>query len=319
MEIKIPKKKYESQLISALIVGLALMWVGFGLAVYQTRTNDQLAQLKQQDAKKKEEQRQFLTKQDRQKKYFDALAIQAKSYVVYDLITNEIIAEREATKVLPLASITKVMTALAMTEELGPEAEVIIKSTSSDNKAGLTIGERWQLANLSALTLVVSSNDGAAALAEAGTSTSDSIALMNKKAERLGLKSFYFTNPTGLDEEGSIGGRGTAEDVAKLFAYIMNRQPDILRPTKEEAIVRKSNNINHTVLNTNKIIKSLPGPVLASKTGYTDIAGGNLAIVVNLGLQRPVAIVVLGSSQEGRFSDTEKLAKATLNYYAHLN
>jgi D-alanyl-D-alanine carboxypeptidase len=63
--------------------------------------------------------------------------------------------------------------------------------------------------------------------------------------------------------------------------------------------------------NTNIIAKTVPG-LLASKTGYTDLAGGNLAIAFDAGLAHPVIVVVLGSSQEGRFTDVEKLIAASV-------
>lgn len=316
MKNLIPNQIKDKQIITALVVGLLLIWTGFGLSVYQIKQS-QLA-LNLNNIQNEEMESLQTNRTELRHKLFDPLRIEARAYVVYDINTGEMIAERSATKVLPLASITKVMTSLVMTEQLGPRAEVVVKSTSSDNKAGLYVGERWQLANLSALTLVVSSNDGAQALADAGTSTSESILAMNNKAKSLGLNSMYFTNPTGLDEEGSIGGRGTAEEVAKLFAYIIKNRPEVLRPTKQEYLTKSSFETNHAVINTNKIIKQVPS-ILASKTGYTDLAGGNLAIITNIGLARPVAIVVLGSSQEGRFTDTEKLTQATINYYAELN
>lgn len=317
MKNLIPNQIKDKQIITALVVGLLLIWTGFGLSIYQIKQSQLALNLEIAEQDENKEDTQAKTEELR-RKFFDPLRIEAKAYVVYDINSREIVANREATSVLPLASITKVMTSFVMTEELGPKAEVVIKSTSLDNKAGLYIGERWQLANLSALTLVVSSNDGAQALADAGTSTSESILAMNNKAKSLGLTSMYFTNPTGLDEDGSIGGRGTAEEVAKLFAHIIKIKPEVLRPTKEEYLTKSSLETNHSVSNTNKIIKQIPG-ILASKTGYTDIAGGNLAIIVNIGLARPVAIVVLGSSQEGRFTDTEKLTQATFDYYAELN
>ena len=56
---------------------------------------------------------------------------------------------------------------------------------------------------------------------------------------------------------------------------------------------------------------SVPG-LLASKTGYTDLANGNLVIAFNVGPMHPVIVAVLGSSQEGRFTDVEKLVNASI-------
>jgi D-alanyl-D-alanine carboxypeptidase len=69
----------------------------------------------------------------------------------------------------------------------------------------------------------------------------------------------------------------------------------------------------HTAENTNKQVYSFPG-LLGSKTGYTDYAGGNLAVVFDAGLNHPIAVVVLGSSLDGRFTDVRKLVDATAEY-----
>ena len=67
----------------------------------------------------------------------------------------------------------------------------------------------------------------------------------------------------------------------------------------------------HILSNTNESLGRYPG-ILGSKTGYTDLAGGNLVIVFDVGINHPVAAVVLGSTREGRFEDMAKLTQATL-------
>ena len=69
----------------------------------------------------------------------------------------------------------------------------------------------------------------------------------------------------------------------------------------------------HAVLNTNRETGELP-LLIASKTGYTDLAGGNLVIAFDAGFNRPIIIAVLGSTAEERFTDVEKLVWATLAY-----
>lgn len=64
----------------------------------------------------------------------------------------------------------------------------------------------------------------------------------------------------------------------------------------------------HLAKNTNEIADSLEG-LLASKTGYTELSGGNLVVAVNVGLNRPIIVAVLGSSHSGRFDDTIELVK----------
>jgi D-alanyl-D-alanine carboxypeptidase len=307
--------KYDTGVIISLGLALFLIWGGFYLSYPNflaiQKKAEQLAQQKINEQKKLVSQLAF-----------GRLNLEAKAYAVYDITTGELIAGQKENEVLPLASITKVMTVLVASENLEPRSTVAINQTTSSNNGGLRQGEKWSLANLAALTLVVSSNDGATALAEASqtqTGQEDFINQMNHKALALGLNDLSFANPTGLDLDDKItpGGQGSALSVAKLFSYVLKNKPELLSATREPVIQEKSlDNFSHTVLNTNEIIKDIPG-LLASKTGLTDLAGGNLAIVTNIGLRRPVAIVVLGSGQSGRFTDTQKLVKATINYYSN--
>jgi D-alanyl-D-alanine carboxypeptidase len=154
-------------------------------------------------------------------------------------------------------------------------------------------------------------------LALAGDNPTDFVDRMNSQSQTLGLD-LSFVNPTGLDEEQTPGGRGSALSVTKLFSYIIKNKPELLSKTNDRKVTETSlDNLDHTVLNTNRIIDEIPG-LVASKTGSTSLAGGNLAIVANIGLNRPVAIVVLGSTEDGRFTDTKKLVAATINYYSNI-
>ena len=74
----------------------------------------------------------------------------------------------------------------------------------------------------------------------------------------------------------------------------------------------------HDARNTNQDTLSIPW-ILASKTGYTDLAGGNLVIAFDAGMMQPYIIAVLGSSKDGRFSDVNKLYKATIDYLDRQN
>jgi D-alanyl-D-alanine carboxypeptidase len=124
-----------------------------------------------------------------------------------------------------------------------------------------------------------------------------------------------FNNETGLDLSSSeSGGYSSSRDVAFLFAYVLRNHPEILEATRHEIFnVKSENNIKHSATNTNIGIQNIPG-LIASKTGYTDMAGGNLAIVFDPGVGRPIVVVALGSSEVGRFSDISLLTKTTFEY-----
>lgn len=251
---------------------------------------------------------------------FTQISITADSAVVMNALTGEIIFKKDPNKQLPLASITKVMTALVATEINQPDTIVTVdaEALKEGSNAGLT-ASTWYLKDLLDFSLVTSSNGGARAIAATSKKTSgqDFIKQMNNKAIAIGLSEIYFINPTGLDVGGEYGGSyGTAHDVAKLFQYILNQKSDLLIATKEESIRRQSiNQLTFNGLNTNKLVSVIPG-LMASKTGFTDNAGGNLAIAFDAGLKNPYIVVVLASTKENRFVDVEKLVQATIKYQA---
>jgi D-alanyl-D-alanine carboxypeptidase len=97
-----------------------------------------------------------------------------------------------------------------------------------------------------------------------------------------------------------------------LLKNIIKNNPSLIESTSEntEDFVSESN-IKHVASNTDAVMNEIPG-LIASKTGYTDLAGGNLAVVFDAGIMHPVAVVVLGSTVDGRFSDVVKLTQLAL-------
>ena len=158
-------------------------------------------------------------------------------------------------------------------------------------------------------TLAVSSNDGAYAIATAASP--NFVEKMNEKAKILGLSSMRFYNPTGLDESlTKSGAYSSASDVAKLFSYTLQKHPEIFNATRDARFTTSSlDKIKHTAVNTDEEINNIPG-IIGSKTGFTDMAGGNLAIVYDASINYPIVVVVLGSTYDGRFDDVRALVRA---------
>jgi len=259
---------------------------------------------------------------------FPQVSLEAKAAYVYDLRTGEVLFAKNEDKRLPLASLTKVMSAL-VARDISPDYGIVTvgeEALENDGDSGLFRDEKWALKDLLDFSLITSSNDGMRAVALAlGALTradatddeiiNDFVGRMNEKASDLGLKNTYFWNETGLDQSDIKGGAyGTAEDVTALMAYIIMEFPDLLAATQESVseFASLDNNV-HVARNTNDIISLIPG-LLASKTGFTDTAGGNLSIIFDPELGRPIVVTVLGSTEEGRFSDMRALVSATLEY-----
>lgn len=248
---------------------------------------------------------------------FADVSIQADAAIVIDLNTGTVLYEKNADAQLPLASVIKVPLALAVTEVLDLDDMMTMPFDTSFTEGGqrLLKGERWRIGDVLHFTLIASSNEGAQALALAADAKlralypvpeTEPAALwrMNDLAKGLGLSSTYFRNVSGLDLSSTeAGAYGTARDIAKLFAYAATARAEIFAGTShDDLLLEDSSGATTAAFNTNDALGQIPGLILG-KTGYTDLAGGNLAIVFDAGLSQPIAAVVLGSSFDGRFSD----------------
>lgn len=241
---------------------------------------------------------------------------------VYDPKSERFLYQKNSTEIVPLASLTKIMTALVAYEILGKDTIVTIsdEALAQDGDSGFRIGEQFTSQNLIDLTLQGSSNDGAFALAQAAgqllEQSSPAVAFvkaMNIRAKELGLINTYFRNPTGLDiSETEAGAYGTATDVSLLMSYVAKKNPMILEKTTVdfESYYNTTGQF-HTVNNTNPKIETTLAAI-GSKTGYTELAGGNLSVVVNLGLQRPIVVTVLQSTYQDRFNDVSALIQSSV-------
>lgn len=233
------------------------------------------------------------------------------AYVV-DLRSGTVLYEKEADAQLPLASVTKLMTALISHEILGDNAMVTITphALSREGESGLIAGDVWDREKLTDFVLTTSSNDGAQALADASAAESGEpfVALMNARARALGLTQSYFLDATGLDESMTQASAfGSARDVAVLLAHIITHDTNLLAATaKDGQLIASENGGVHTAYNTNEILGEIPG-LIGGKTGFTDLAGGNLAIAFDASIGQPIIVVVLGSTKEGRFQDVASL------------
>jgi len=254
---------------------------------------------------------------------FTDVAVSAQAAFVWDVTKQQALYEKNPDEQLPLASITKLMTALIANELLTSTSTIDITETAinQDGASGLLSGEQFTLRNISDLMLLTSSNDGAYAVAETLGKSFDQeapaeafVALMNIRAKELGLSQTYFRNVTGLDiTKTEAGAYGSARDVALLMEYILNTDPAIIEATADPAhTIISRNGISHSARNTNQTVSSMTG-MIGSKTGYTELAGGNLVVAFDAGINHPVVVVVLGSTWQGRFDDVQTLLSATRN------
>lgn len=259
---------------------------------------------------------------------FSDIELKASSAMVWDINKDKEIFAKDADRVLPFASITKLMTAIVALEKVDPELPVLIEKDflKQYGNSGLFPNEKWLLNDLSKISVLTSANDASYAIAASvGSILTNStheegvdhfISEMNKKAKEIGMEKTYFHNATGLDMEEDAGAYGSARDMVKMVLYALSDHSDILYATRhKEREMTSLSDLHHNFQNTNPAVSEMNG-ILASKTGYTDLAGGNLVVVINADLNYPVIVAVMGSTFKGRFEDTKKLITATKD---HLN
>lgn len=252
---------------------------------------------------------------------FAHVPVEAAAAIVYDLATDTTLFEKNADAQLPLASLTKLLTVYAALAELAPSTPITVSAdaATSESPRIFNPGDTLTLADLARLTLTASLNDGARAIAEAVAARKNSSIqpTLSTAAVVLGLSSTYALNGSGLDETESIsGGYGSARDMALLAGALVAKAPDIALSTTEARATATSlggrafdvRNTNPTAVHTARL--------LLSKTGFTDLAGGNLVLVFDAGFSHPVAVVVLGSTEKERFTEAAALVEAALAHFA---
>lgn len=222
--------------------------------------------------------------------------ISAKSAVVINFKNqNEegrVVFQKNADQVLPIASLTKLMTAIIVMENL--DLEEIIKFSNE---------EKLTVKNLLYIMLIESDNDVAATLARDNSKISfdQFLNLMNKKAEELGLKNTYFSDSAGLDPQN----QSTVLELVKITNYSLKFPIiwDILK-MPSATVYSIDNKFVHNLTTTNKLLGKIP-QIIGGKTGFTEEAGGCMLTVSNISKDNYLIAIILGSSQ--REIDMENL------------
>jgi serine-type D-Ala-D-Ala carboxypeptidase (penicillin-binding protein 5/6) len=231
--------------------------------------------------------------------------LSAKSVFVMDTASGGKNWSKNEDMPLPMASLTKLMTAIVIIENHSLDEIVTVTQTAAKTEGStmhLEEGEQITVQNLLLGLLINSANDAAVALAiyDAG-SVMTFVEKMNDRARILGLYHTHFANPHGLDAENHFS---SAFDLALLAKYSL--QFDFIRRTvikKSEEALSIDGRVKHLLKNTNDLLFS-PFPVYGMKTGTTDNANECLIIIVKK-QEKEYIFVILGS--EDRYLDAKTL------------
>ncbi len=235
----------------------------------------------------------------------DPPQLTAESWIVVDVDSDVVLASHNPNEERPMASVTKLMTALVVRDHASLDERVRISASAAgigESEIGLVEGEVWSVEDLLTGMLVRSGNDAAVALAEHVGGTIDGFAeLMNAKAAELGLQHSHFTNPHGLD---STGHYSSAADLAVIGRSVL-ADPVLAQMVRTRFVKFKSSpsGAARIVHNTNELLGRYPG-VVGMKTGYTGDAGRVLVSALERS-DRTLVAVVMGS--EDHFADSREL------------
>ncbi len=235
-----------------------------------------------------------------------------KAISIYDLTENSNIYGRNDQTPLPLASLAKTMTGIVALETNKEGYNVVTKEALQElGDTGLIPGELWETPELVKFMLVSSSNDAATVLA---SYDENFVKKMNAKAKNLGLSSMTYSNTTGLDVNNNPGGYGSAGDVNTLVSYMYKNFPKVAFTTSQaEVSIESAAGNSYKLQNTNIVTDKIPN-LQFSKTGFTKLAGGNLAIIFKNKEGHDLAITILGGTESSRFSDMASIVDMLYNW-----
>jgi D-alanyl-D-alanine endopeptidase (penicillin-binding protein 7) len=240
------------------------------------------------------------------------LKLRSHAAIVFDERDNEVILERNAEEVTPVASLTKLMTAMVILDaDLGMEEVITISKDDKDrirySKSHLRTGMRFTRKDLLLIALAASENRAAMALARTYPGGSEAfVSDMNRKAQILGLTQTRFADPAGLSNDNV----STAQELMQLVKFA-SEYPQIREFTTQtrQSITDLANNREITFGNTNRLVKKESWPISLSKTGFTKDAG-NCLVMQTMINARPVIIVLLESwGSLSKYGDSNRIKK----------
>jgi len=244
-------------------------------------------------------------------RFNEALSRNNFSKVTSDIVlaevldSNNIFLEKNINKRVPIASLTKLMTAVIALDNIKSDTRITLSQqdiSSFGDYGNFKAGETFLLKDLLNGMLISSSNDAATAIARQ-VGTRHFIALMNQKAQQLGMTQTVFVNPTGL----SLNDKSTAFDLEKLVKYILDYHPKIFDVTKNYQIQIKELNSGKMKLISNNNQFSHNNNFLGGKTGsLLNINKGGLISLFRY-KDYKILIIILNDDFYKRYTNTEEV------------
>ncbi|MBX4204661.1 MAG: serine hydrolase [Candidatus Doudnabacteria bacterium] len=229
----------------------------------------------------------------------------AKSILAIDLNTGTVLYSQNPAEKLPIASLTKLMTAMVVSDHASKDQVVTIDKADTQVTClcvGLLAGEQLTVENLLKAMLIPSSNDSAKALARfTGGDEVAFVKMMNDKAAELGLADTHFSNPAGLDSPDNYS---TAQDLSKIAQeFLKYSLLERIVATGGMDVSSVDGKFVHHLRTSNKLLLE-NSEVVGVKTGFTNDAQGNLIIKID---HNGIKVLTIVLNTPNREDDTRNL------------
>lgn len=238
----------------------------------------------------------------------------AKVALIYDLTGKKVLYAKAEEESVPVASLTKLMTALVMIQQHSPEEIVTIpndlpKLATDDQKLNIQPGEKFKLSDLTNAILIYSANDVANALAVWDSGSIENFSnKMNNYAKQWGLNKTNFTNPNGLDE---LNHRSSASDLLVLATILIQNEEFRKIINTQSMSIQNIDGKKYQLITTNKLL-NLPY-VYGIKTGFTKEAGQSLMLLAEKNGHQIITLVL---NSPDRFTESNNMIKYTFDNYS---
>jgi D-alanyl-D-alanine carboxypeptidase len=234
-----------------------------------------------------------------------ALELGARSAIAQDVASNAILYQKNANQQVPIASITKLATALVILQHHKLDEVITVPTlpaySGEDEVMGLAAGQKYTVGSLLHALLVASANDAADALALSDSGTIPAFsAKMNRLIATWGLEHTRYNNPSGLVDEGNYS---SASDLVKIAKLALTNPTLRQIVTESESTITDTSGTSSHLTSTNKLLSD--PRFHGIKTGFTNAAGQSVVALVTIN-GHEVVTVILGSND--RFGETVKLA-----------
>ena len=248
------------------------------------------------------------------------LAPNAKSAIMIEASTGEILFQKNKDEKLAPASMTKMMSMLLIMEEIENGNlkwnEMITTSEKASSMGGsqifLKVGEKMTVEDLLKGVAIASGNDAVVALAERVSGSEEQfVKRMNTRAKDLGLKNTNFINATGLTADNHYS---SAYDMSLIAKELVKHEKILEFTSTYEDYLRKDTKSPFWLVNTNRLVRFKEG-VDGLKTGFTDEAGYCLTATMKKDNMRLITVVMKEENTSKRSADTTKMLDYGLNIY----